>query len=140
MPNAQASPGTRTQQKYNIVRIVFHHGSTSLVPCNSHTSSGLEGTMGRPRCQRCGARPRRRIMCAWGCRRLLGSGCKKKCLLAEFMKGCGACTDCLPAWPLDSKGAGRLHPTPCVPLASHLQVCAYTCLQHCVSAMVHTYQ
>ena len=85
-------------------------------------------SMGRPRCQRCRARPGRRIMCVWGCGRLLGLGCKQKCLLAEFIKGYGACQECLPPLPLESGGAGNVRPTARVTGASSLQQYPCTCL------------
>ena len=58
-------------------------------------------------CQRCRLhRPRRLILCTWGCGRRVGSGCappQGPCLLAEFPPlsdtWIGACVDCLPPPP-----------------------------------------
>ena len=77
---------------------------------------GIGEDMGRAarrrRCQRCWVhRPRRLVMCLWGCGREVGTGCappQGPCLLAEFYLGVGACVDCLPPRPpwLSSQGCG----------------------------------
>ena len=63
-----------------------------------------QGRLARRRCcQRCRVhRPRRLVICLWGCGRGGGSGCVPPhgpCLLAEFVYGYGACVDCLPPGP-----------------------------------------
>ena len=88
------------------------HPSRSCAATDSTQSSaqarGGEGeeseraAQGR-RCQRCWAhRPRRLVMCLWGCEGGVGSGCappQGPCFLVEFEPGRGTRVDCLPPWP-----------------------------------------
>ena len=56
-------------------------------PSESGDKTARAGRRGgsRPLCQRCWIhRPGDRVLCIWGCGRLVGPGCQPRCLLSEF--------------------------------------------------------
>ena len=123
-----------TSHRVVVVGLGTHTRCSGHAPSTSHARCPHIAIMTRPRCERCMAQPRRRIQCAWGCGRLIGPGCKRKCLLVEFLPGYGACTDCLPPQLPDTRGAGPVHHRARDTHHSGLHVFTCACLHPCVHA------